>query len=328
MRGLLLGALLLFPRFAFAGGFDLAVGAELAYDDNVFLLTEKQKGNVDGTGKYDGMVAPGDLILSVRAPMDLSTKAVGKRTTFRIEPGASLHFVNTKRSYFSLEAALEQKLWKDGEAFVRGGVAPSRFKKNYAVAAGYEAGVETETFGSGGLKTKLGDSAALRAEVGVKQESWNAPFDNRNENDLFVGAGLGFDAGKKLHFGVDYEFIGSQAPGGTEPTGTAVDRSYMSHEFAPAARLELSKKIDLVGDFAYRRRQYTTTDGADPYQGRVDQRIGIGAGVRVAAGDLKLKAGWDLTVNGTNRPNAANPTAGDELDYVKNVFSVGATYAF
>lgn len=335
------------------GDVDFTVEAAIERDDNVFHLTEKQieKLEAGGSGnRYDDMESPSDLIIGLGARLDLEMKALaGRKTTLRIEPEAAVHLQNSRCSHAGIRASLIQKLWKHGEASVRVETTPSRFKRNYFSGGTdedgdgdvsgsekvYRPGIVTDTRIEAAVESRISKPLSIRVAAGTSQETWKAPLRNRDERAVFAGAGLDSDLGKRLHLGIEYEFLSAQAGAGAEtvlndgvPLSTRVDRSYVSHEVSPGFRLELSKRLDLLAGASLRQRTYASARDADPYRGRSDRRAGVGGGLRFSTKRLRLEAEYAYRVSSTNRPNDPDRDEGDELDYESNVVHAGLTMSF
>lgn len=333
---------------------DLAVSAGLEYDDNLFLLDDKQAEKLD-TGdskndRWDGMESSNDLIVVAGARVDLEAKKLANRTTrLRIEPGLALHLKNSKCSHAAVDASLDQRLWKGGSVYLRADLVPYRFKKNYFAdgrdqdADGdvsgsekdYEPGVTSEALAAAGVRTEIGKPVEVYFEAGAGAELWGSPFKNRDEQLLLLEGGADVKVGKKLKLSGGYQMINSTAPGDEEVilndrtrVVTAVDRSYTSGRVAAGVGVELTKALDLRAGASLRQRTYTSTGADDPYADRVDQRLALGVGVRVQAGNLTVNAGIERTQNDTERPNDPDRSNDQEQDYVKNVVRAVATFRF
>lgn len=349
----LLALALLLPHPAFAKGLEVTVEGEFAYDDNLFLLDEDQATALDdGTAnndKYDDMESSTDLIVGLGARVEWSTKELaGRRTRFRLEPGVAIHLQNARCTYAMLGASVDQRLWKGGGVYLRGGVVPSRFKKNYFVdetdtdvppdvsgsEKNYEPGVATEAVASLGVSSEIGKRFEVHLEGGGGMETWAQPFENRDQRLLIVEAGAGVKLGR-IKVGAAFEVVNSSAPGGDEvvitdrqPVVTPVDRSFASTMASGSLKVKLTKALDLRGAASFRQRNYSSDGAEDPYADRADQRIGFALGVEVALGDVDLGAGVEHVSNGTERPNDPDRSGDRELDYAKNVFSLSASYRF
>lgn len=345
----LLSSMLVFPSTAAA--FEVGVATEVTYDDNVFRLTEKQKDKVDAgsnDSRYDRMVSSDDVLVSVSGDVVLETKRFGRKTRLSLQPGATVHVLNTARSHLHLEASVEQKLWQGGEAFLEGGFTPSRFKRNYfsdgqdqdldgdvsGSEKEYRRGVVTEGAALGGVRSKVGRRGKARMSAGVASETWAPPFRNRDERALLAAVGGEIDLGR-LDVGIEYGFVSATTAGGEEVSVTngiravaPIDRSHRSHEVQPEIRVRIAKRVALLAEASYRRKEFTTTGGTDPFRDRVDTRVAAGAGIRASFDRFKLTAGYEHIVNRTRRPNDADASGTDELDYTVHALTIGASARF
>ncbi|MBA3853412.1 MAG: hypothetical protein C0503_03295 [Gemmatimonas sp.] len=109
------------------------------YDDNVFLLPDAKKGDLQAPSaselisqRYALMESPTDVIATLRAAVSLQGDGLGGRD-LSITPavGYESYAQNAERRNVSLSLALAQDLRRDGRIRLRAGFLPTYYARNY-----------------------------------------------------------------------------------------------------------------------------------------------------------------------------------------------------
>lgn len=344
----------LFPMYALfspvaqaEGGMSFGAGADLAYDSNVWRLAEDklQKPGTDtqSDDKYFQMESATDTVVSIHGRVDWELQAIGgKDARLRIEPGASLYMQNGKKTHVALDAELTHDAWKGGEVFVRAGILPSQFQKNYLVSADldgsskrYDQGISTEARVATGVDTRITKSLDGELWVGAGIGAFNAPFENRNRSILEGGGALSVAAGKRVTVGVAARAQSVGTDSGVEPfieggvrVLTPIDRSYFGAGFSPGVEVEITDAVAVRAGYAFLQKSYTSTGTDDPYRDRTDTRHSAKSEVRMKLGKaVRLDVGALFAHGITDRPNDADATA-NQVDYDRLVVFVGVAASF
>lgn len=355
LLALLFMPVLFSPRGAHAKqGWTFAAGADVTYDSNVWRLEEGQMekpgSDTEPGEKYYEMESATDTVVGVYGRVEWETRAFATRKTrFRIAPGASLHLLNPKRSYATVDARVSQSVWKGGDVYLELGFVPARFKRNYLFDASdtdgdgrvsssektYEEGVTTETGARLGLRSRVTRALAVEVSGGVVREGYAAPLENRSRVSTGVGAGLELELGKRAEIGLDYELwlvgTGNEEEvvvSNRQALVTPVDRSSTAHVVSPAFSVELGDPIDLRARYQLLLRSYSSTGDDDPYRDREDVRHTASLELRVRiAKALRLDLGGSFSRAVAERPNDPDAEP-DEVDYERFLAWIGFAASF
>lgn len=179
------------------------------YDDNVFLLPESRKPDLDSpssgelaSGRYADMRGPGDVITTVKASIALRRRGLfGRDLEIRPEIAFDAYTRNAERRNLGIGLSLEQRLPHGSRARLVARMAPTYFARNYltdAVDADlngtissaeriYLPGKYREGEVLADYRVRLDKStkkrpfgAALQAGGGYYARSYDAPFAGRD----------------------------------------------------------------------------------------------------------------------------------------------------
>lgn len=203
------------------------------YDDNVFLLTNSKKNDLDplsgsstASGRYAGMKSSSDIITTAEGVLRARGSGIGGRR-LELSPRVAYEFyaANAERRNLTLGAIAEQALGKDGRVRVALRSTPDYFARNYlsdavdADASGtitsdervYEAGTYSEMNLHGDYRRRLmkSDQGRLRRVLldlgaGYDMRAYDAPFEGRDLSGPTFDAGLKLDLPRKIDVGVEY----------------------------------------------------------------------------------------------------------------------------
>lgn len=210
------------------------LGAGLEYDDNVFLLAPRRKGDLDpvssadiSSRRYADMESAGDWIASADVGAEFRTRGLfDRRFTLTPEVRWEAHLRNTRRSHGRLALALEQALRRGGRLRVRDRYTPSYFSKNYLADAVDEDGSltispEERRYRAGEFAenqawldyrarlAKAGTSGSpevfLQLAVGHMSRAYDAPFASRDLQGPLAAAELDLELSPRVAMTAEYE---------------------------------------------------------------------------------------------------------------------------
>ncbi len=223
------------PKPATSSRFRLRTAAEVEYDDNVFLLADTKKNNLDvpsasaqASGRYTDMKSASDVIatLSAAAPLRFPG-AMGR--SIDLVPAVAYHayLQNGQRSHVTLGLSAEQDLPRGSHLRVRAGMTPSYFAKNYLFdavdgdASGtitsderrYRPGTYRETDISADYRIRLDKSsgkspfgASLQVGGGYYGRAYKEPFKGRDLSGPTAGVKLLGELTRRVGLDVEYGF--------------------------------------------------------------------------------------------------------------------------
>jgi len=213
----------------------LKTAAEIEYDDNVFLLADSKKDNLDtpsasavSSGRYTNMESATDVVAMVSAALPFSTRgALGRSLDVQPAVAYRAYTKNGERSNLTLGLAAEQDLPRGSHLRLRAGLTPSYFARNYladAVDADgsgnissaervYRAGTYRETDLSVDYRIRLDKStrqspigAALQVAAGYYARAFEAPFEGRDLSGPTVGVKLLGELTRRVGVDLEYAF--------------------------------------------------------------------------------------------------------------------------
>ena len=196
-----------------------AVEIASEYDDNVFLLSDSRKPDLDPpsaasatSGRYAGMQSAGDVITTLRGSLAFRGPGLGGRAlAIRPEAGVAYYTQNADRRSVALGLAVDQDLPHGSRVHLTASTTPSYFARNYladAVDANgdgiiasserrYRHGTYRETGADVEYRLRLDKStkkrpfgADLEVGGGWYGRSYEAPFAVRNVSGPTVNAAV------------------------------------------------------------------------------------------------------------------------------------------
>ncbi len=211
-----------------------ALRVETQYDDNIFLLTQvrKQDLNAQDAGllgnRYADMQHSNDLVSTASLSLGFRGPGLGGRT-LTILPAVSMEYYarNGERQNVTVGLSLEQSLGNGGELRLRGETTPSYFPKNYLAAATdldgngsispaervYAPGTYRETEVSADYRLRLSKSrrrsplgAALRVGGGYVDRRYESETLGRDRHGPTARAELLLDFGRRVGLDLGYRF--------------------------------------------------------------------------------------------------------------------------
>ncbi|HEU4720965.1 MAG TPA: hypothetical protein VFS59_06350 [Gemmatimonadaceae bacterium] len=203
-------------------------------DDNVFLLENSKKANVESPSaaevlsrRYEAMESPSDVITTFGAELALKGPALlGRTLALRPSLRYELYARNVERRNLTLRLALEQELARGGELRLRARLRPSYFQRNYLADAvdvdgsrtiqpaerRYEAGRYRETEIAADYRYRIDKAtkespfgAALRLGAGYYARAFDAPFAGRDLSGPTAKLQLVADVSRRVEVDLRYE---------------------------------------------------------------------------------------------------------------------------
>lgn len=203
------------------------------YDDNVFLLPDSRKPDLDppsiastASGRYVGMHSAGDVITTLRMLLAFRGPGISGRTlSIRPEAGIAWYAQNADRRSTALGLALEQELPHGSRLRIAASTTPNYFARNYLVDAvdansdgtiaanerRYRQGTYSETSLDLEYRTRL-DKSSKKSPFGAELElgggwyarAYDAPFRGRDLNGPVLNAGLLLTLSRSLGLDLRY----------------------------------------------------------------------------------------------------------------------------
>jgi hypothetical protein len=203
------------------------------YDDNVFLLPDSRKPDLDppstastASGRYVGMRSSGDVITTLSMLLAVRGPGIGGRAlSIRPEAGIAYYAQNADRRSIALGLALDQELPHRSRLRIAGATTPSYFARNYLVDAvdangdgtiaaserRYRQGTYRETSLDLEYHTRL-DKSSKKSPFGADLElgggwysrAYDAPFRGRDVNGPVLNAGLLLTVSRSFDLDVRY----------------------------------------------------------------------------------------------------------------------------
>lgn len=172
------------------------VDGGVEYDNNVFLLPDSKKGNLEAPSagelvsqRYTFMQSPSDVITTLRAALSLRGDGLGGRD-LNITPAVGYEFYaqNAERRNTSASLAIAQDLRRDGRLRIRAGYLPSYYARNYLSDA-----VDADASGSIDAAERRYARGDYR-ELGVELDYRHRLVKSRRARPLgvFVDIGVGY----------------------------------------------------------------------------------------------------------------------------------------
>ena len=359
--------------------FDGKAGGGFTYDSNVWLLDGGQQDRLDAdrpsdqvSGRFNDMESVDDIIftpdlrLEVKGPSPL-----GRRLSVYFDLEYPFYTQNGNRSHLDLGLGLAQGVGARGTLELSFGFVPEFFRKNYladAVDADgdgdiasderiYEDGTYREWEIALEYRHKLVDSTAQQpfglvgaVALGLRDRTYDSPFDGHDEDAPFLELGLRFAYGPKVTWGIKYRYEAIDTPTEQEVvlidevalgqnvngdafitndarTVTAVDRSRIEHRIGLSFGYQLSPTVEAEISYVRLLREFDSGESLDfAHAGREDTRDEFGIELKIAlAKGWSGRVGWEWREQHTDRPEEPGESGGT-VDYKRNLFFVSAVY--
>ena len=209
------------------------VTGDFRYDDNPFLLSDRQKTTLEtaGTdeqisGRFRDMDSVSDFIFAPK--MELAAEGpgiAGRKSFLRAEVGYNRYFRNERRSHVNLDLSAAQAVSKNGRARLKFEFVPSYFQKNYLADATnmtgsvlpservYLAGNYNEWDLTVDYRYRVaGGKTDLIGRIGYLRRRYDAPFLGRDRNAPHAGVGFAANLAPRWEIDFDYDFAASDSP--------------------------------------------------------------------------------------------------------------------
>ncbi len=349
------------------------------YDSNVWLLDGGQRDRLEddrpsdqASGRFDDMESVDDLVFTPDLRLEAKGPSpFGRRLTAFFDLEYAFYTQNSRRSHLDLGLGAAQAVGARGQMELSIGFVPELFRKNYladAVDANangdiasderiYEDGTYREWDVALEYRHDLVQRTAqspfgLRGALalGLRDRTYDSPFDHRDEDAPFVRLGLRFEHGPRVKWGLRYAYEAIDAPNepavvlvdeialGQDVNGdailandarafTPVDRARVEHSIALSFAYGLSATVEVELTYERLLRDWESDEALDfSHRGREDTRdeFGVALRVRMAKG-WDGRIGWEWREQHTDRSDDPGGT-GDTVDYKRHLILVSAVY--
>jgi hypothetical protein len=353
--------------------------AGLAFDSNPFLLDGGQKDRMERdlpadqtSGRWDDMESVEDIFFAPDFRLEAGGPSpLGRKLRTWIDLEYPYYFQNPRRSHLDLGLGVGQSVGNNGQIELSLEFTPEFFRKNYLADAvdsdgdgdidsderRYQDGTYREWETEVAYRHKIVDRTAQKpfglegaVAAGLRDRSFDPPFDGRNEEGVFLKLGLQARYGKPLKAGLHYKYETIDSPVETgvvlinevalgrnvngdafitddARTVTSVDRSRTEHTIGVSFGYELSPAVELEVSLARLLRDWESSEPLDfSHTDRQDTRDEVGLALNFAAGKgWDGRVGWEWREQHTDRPDDPGGT-GDTVDYKRNLFFVSFVY--
>ncbi len=209
------------------------VTGDFRYDDNPFLLSDRQKTSLETagpneqiSGRFRDMENVSDFIFAPKMNLTAEGPGIaGRKSVLRAEAGYNRYFRNGRRSHFNIELSAAQAVSKNGRARVGFEYLPSYFQKNYLADATnltgsvlpservYRPGNYNEWDLTVDYRYRVaGGKTDLVGRMGYLRRRYDAPFLGRDRNAPHAGVGFAANLAHRWEIDFDYDFAASDSP--------------------------------------------------------------------------------------------------------------------
>lgn len=364
------------------------VRTEFTYDSNIYKLSATQTDRYDSndpddvtSGRFTDMESTSDLIISPALKIALKGKGLnGLNLSLKPSITYNLYAQNSEKNHADFALDIKQNLGSKSSIGLEFAYAPDVFAKNYlsdavdgvdvgndisaaervykaahydtySIAATYGKRLWKGNTGSGALGIKSVDAEFI---VGLGSKEHEAPFSNRSEDSILLGADfdMPLDSGVDLTFGYFFEAIDTPVStevlirnendfgvilnGDADATDTdartvqTVDRSRNEHTFSVKAASDLGDGWNGYAKYDLRFQNYKSSETYDITRldrNDVRHRIGLGAD-KMLTKDLSLGLGWRWTQESAGRDALAGTDKAETKSYSKHELSAVVAYTF
>lgn len=306
--------------------FKLRLG--VAYDDNVFRLSEGRKRAVNGEGRYEDMNNAHDVIGNAEAALTLRGRGIGARRLL-IEPRASFeaYALNPRRSHADVGLGVTQSISGKDRVRFDVGFAPSVYRRNYLAGSDFTfaPGIYSEWRGRAGYERELAgkDGVDAEGEIGVLmlQRTYN-DLSWRDRSEIGAEAAARFRLTRALRLHIDGMASRHSFDSQPEPviinSGVVMmtlNRDRKEYQVGIEPRLRLGKDLFLQGRYEYMKRAFDAALNQDAvYGGRSDERNTYRGELRFPyRRTANMRVGAQLEAQSTSRPSRGEND--DETDF-------------
>ena len=316
------------PEVSFRGG------TEIAYDDNILELNNRQIDQLEsGTRPEKFRIDdPEDFVYSAWAEVRVKARLLQDPLVAGLQIQPYFYQSNSIANYEAYEIFVRQEFGPhkigfeydlDRDVYLRELeiVVPG---PNLWDSAHYDQH-EIEAY----YEHAFPRWVSLRTAVGWKTRDFESPFDFRDRDGYFAALEPRLELGRGWTAFVRYEYADLESEAGS----TDPDTSYREHEVEVGAAVEVvEKRLEISLRYRIGRQDYTTSNSAADNPGHADredrpQRIILAARGKVAKG-WTLEVRYEWHDEDSDRPHDDDATTSEPGNFTRNVFVVGAAFTF
>lgn len=315
------------PEFSVRGGLDLA------YDDNILDLNEKQIRQLESGLRPEKfrITEPDDFVASPWVEARLKARLVGEPTTFGLKGQVNGYEENPIANYEEFDLFVAQDLGKH-EAGLKYELDHDVYYRELEIVVPgpnlWESATYTEHELEAYYRHRVAPWLSARPFAGLAIRDFDSPFGYRDLEGYFLGVRPSAEFGGNWSLSVRYAFQEMDSSAGS----TEVDTSYRQHEIEPELGVLLfDKLLELTLSHRLTLRDYTTSNSplVDPdHAGREDRRQKTILQARV-----KVHKHWALELRyirrivDSDRPYQLVDSA-EDVGSERNLFVLALNFAF
>ncbi len=350
---------------------------EIAYNSNVFLLDKNPTDTLDqslASGRYEDMESVDDFVFSPDLRFELKGPSpLGRRLDGWAGLEYPFYFRNSRRSHLELGLGVGHAVGADGHLGLGLGFIPEYFSRNYlsdaidpandGVSASerrYEDGVYRQWVLALEYRHKIVDRTSKQpfgmtgiAALGIRDRTYDSPFDGRDEDGRSLSLALRFEYDTKVRWGIRYTYEAIDSPteqevllldepdfgvnfnGDLDSTDQnarafqSVDRSRKESEIGLFVSFAVGQATQLELGYARVRRDFDSGEPFDvSHRGREDTRDEIDIILKFdVAKDWDGRFGLEWREQDTDRSGDPDSTGGT-LDYRRLMLILSFAYRF
>ncbi len=318
-----------------AGAVDVQarVGTELAWDDNILDLNERQVAQLEDGIRPDKfrIDEPGDFIYSVWADVRVRGKLFREPTSGGVKVQPYYYQDSSIANYEEYKLFLQQDLGRH-EAGVDVGFERDVYLRELEIVVPGPNLWESAFYDEYDLSTyyqhRLHAALTLRGTLGWVIRDFESPFGYRDREGWYLALKPEIELGRGWSAFLRYEYSDQEAdPGAQDP-----DTSYLQHELEAGVAVALvPKALDLSLRYRLGFRDYTSSQNflVDPsHVDREDRRQRVVLEVKwKLAKRWAVEARYEWKDVDSDRPFDNNATTSEPGDSTRNVFALGVTFS-
>ena len=309
------------------------VGSELAWDDNILELSNKQVSQLEDGNRPEKfrIDEPGDFIYSVWAELRVKGRIFKEPTSAGLKVQPYFYQESSIANYEEYELFLRQDLGAHEAGLTAGFQREVYLRELEIVVPGpnlWESAFYDEYDLSAYYKHRLHAAAAVRGTLGWLIRDFDSPFGYRDRAGWYLAIKPEIELGRGWAAFLKWEYDDQRA----EPGAFDADTSYTQQEVEAGLSLEVVDKILGVSlRYRYGLRDYTSSQDPAVDPSHVDredrrQRVIFDLKWKVAKG-WAFEARYEWRDVDSHRPFDDDATTSEPGDSTRNVFVLGLTYS-
>lgn len=316
------------PEVTFRGG------TELAYDDNILELNERQIEQLESGTRPEKfrIEEPEDVVYSVWAEVRLKARVLRDPLAAGLQVQPYFYQSNSIANYETYELFVRQDFGEHRVGLEYGMDRDVYLRELEIVVPGpnlWDSAYYDQHEIEGYYEHAFPQVVSLRAAAGWKIRDFESPFGFRDRDGYFLALEPRLKLGKGWAAFLRYEYADLESDAGaTDP-----DTSYEEHEVEAGTAVELlEKRLELSVRYRIGRQEYTTSNSPADDPSHADREDRTHRIILAARG--KLGRGWTLEIRyewrheDSDRPFDDDATTSEPGNFTRNVFVVGAAFSF